>query len=89
MKDDLDVEEIKGQIMELQQREEQLTKELTKLENYIKSIGKQVDVSKFKDLMKGYIQKDYFTFEDKRFIIRSIVKQITVIDKDNIRIEVL
>jgi site-specific DNA recombinase len=85
----LNIEEIKTQIVEFQNREDKLTEQLTHLENYVQSINKNVDVNHFKNILKDYIHKDHFTFDDKRFIIRSIVKQITVIDKENLRIEVL
>jgi site-specific DNA recombinase len=87
--EDLNVEEIKGQIVEFQKREDKFTKELKRLENYVKSINKKVDTNHFQEIMKDYINKEHYTFDDKRYIIRSIVKQITVIDKDNIRIEVI
>jgi site-specific DNA recombinase len=87
--EDINIDEVKNQIVEFQKREDKLKKELEELQTYIQSIDKQVDVNKFKDIMKEYIQKDHFTLEDKRQIIRLIVKQITVIDKDNLRIEPL
>jgi site-specific DNA recombinase len=85
----LNVDEIKNQILEFQTREEKLSEELMKLNNYIKSINKKSDTNRLKNVMKNYINKDHFTFDDKKTIIRSLVKQITVVDKDNIRIEAL
>lgn len=85
--EELNAEEIKKQIVDLQTKENNLKEELKKLEEKIKSVNKKSNVDDVRGLISIYIKQNEFTFEEKRHIIRLLVKQVTVIDKDNLRIE--
>lgn len=87
MVDGINQDEVKEQIVNLQEKENNMKIELEKLKERIESLNKESDPEKFKQSLKEYIGKDKFTFEEKRNIIRIMVKQITVIDKESIRIE--
>lgn len=85
--DGLNPEEIQKQIVDLQVKEDNLKEELIKLNSKIQSASKKTDVEQVKQMMGEYINKAEFKFEDKRHIVRLLVKQITLIDKENLRIE--
>lgn len=87
MGDDLNVEEIKKQIVSLQEKENNLQTELGIIENQINLTNKNIDIESFKKAVEEYVNKDKFTFDDKKHLIRMLVKQVTVIDKDNIRLD--
>lgn len=87
--DDLDPEEIKTQIVSLQEKEDTLTEELSILEEKVKSLNKEVDEDRIKEMLKEYIKHDEITFELKQHFIRLLFKEITVIDKESLRIELL
>jgi site-specific DNA recombinase len=87
--DDLDLEEIKEQIRELQLKEKELTAKYTQLSNEIKAEkSKEPSQLALEKAIESYvIKKDQdFTFEEKQNLIRMAVKEITIIDSENVHI---
>ncbi|MEK4233224.1 recombinase family protein [Anoxybacillus sp. FSL W8-0703] len=86
--DELDLEEVKEEIRNLQQREKELIEQYSQLEQQLRAIQE--------DKPTGYILQeaiDFFLnhkkeldFEIKQTLIRKVVKEIRVIDKENIEI---
>lgn len=85
--EDLNVDEIKKQIVDFQEKENNLQQELDKLNDKIESAKKKTDIEQIRKIMNQFVKKGEFTFEEKRNYIRLLVKQIIVKDKENIRIE--
>lgn len=88
--DEIDLEEIKDQIRELQLKEKELTIKYTQLSNEIK-VGKekepsQLALEKAIDMYVKNLTKE-FPFEEKKDIIRIAVKEVTIIDSDTIHIQ--
>jgi site-specific DNA recombinase len=87
--DDLDLEEIKEQIRELQLKEKELTSKYTQLSNEIK-VEKEKEPSQLalEKAIEVYLEKrtQEFTFDEKQDLIRMIVKEITIIDSENVHI---
>jgi site-specific DNA recombinase len=86
---DLDLEEIKEEIRKLQQKEKELTNEYNRLEQQIKALQENMPnenvLKEAIDMFLMYEDKE-LDFEIKQTLIRKVVKEIRVIDKDNIEI---
>lgn len=88
--DDLDIDEIKAQIIELQKKQNQLTEKCNEIQSKMKVLD---DTSSSENALKRAI--DYFqsigadnlTLEDKKTIVNFIVKEVTIVDSDTIYIE--
>ncbi|PAC85923.1 recombinase family protein [Bacillus subtilis] len=88
--DDLDIDEIKAQIIELQKKQNQLTEKCNEIQSKMKVLD---DTSSSENALKRAI--DYFqsigadnlTLEDKKTIVNFIVKEVTVVDSDTVYIE--
>ncbi|MDA1474756.1 recombinase family protein [Bacillus changyiensis] len=88
--DEINIEEIKGQIVELQKKQNHLTNQL----NEIESKMKDAQHSKLSDnALKraidyfNHIGADNLTSEDKKAIINFLVKEIVIVDSDKVDIE--
>ncbi|MCY7985869.1 recombinase family protein, partial [Bacillus inaquosorum] len=87
---DLDIDEIKAQIIELQKKQNQLTEKCNEIKSKIKVLD---DTSSSENALNRAI--DYFqsigannlTLEDKKTIVNFIVKEVTVVDSDTVYIE--
>ncbi|WP_121605291.1 recombinase family protein [Virgibacillus sp. Bac332] len=93
MSDDLDEEEIKKQIMEMQERQTKAEEQLKELEDQINKNKTGVDIEKVKERINTMltdvdIEKD-ITFDFKRTLIRMFVEQVIVEDKENITVRYL
>jgi site-specific DNA recombinase len=87
--DDLDLEEIKEQIRELQLKEKELTTKYIQLTNEIKAEKiKEPSQTALDKAVEIYLQKrsEEFTFEEKQTIIRILVKEITIVDSELVHI---
>jgi site-specific DNA recombinase len=87
--EDLDLEEIKEQIRELQLKEKELTAKYTQLSDEIKAEkNKEPSQLALEKAIENYIIKKEqdFSFEDKQNLIRMMVKEITIIDSENVHI---
>jgi site-specific DNA recombinase len=87
--DDLDLEEIKEQIRELQLKEKELTNKYTQLTSEIKA-EKEKEPSQLalEQAREAYFEKrtQEFTHEEKQSLIRMAVKEIVIVDKDLVHI---
>jgi site-specific DNA recombinase len=87
--DDLDLEEIKEQIRELQLKEKELTNKYNQLTNEIKA-EKEKEPSQlaFEKAVEAYLEKrtQDFTFDEKQALIRMAVKEIVIVNKDLVHI---
>lgn len=86
--DDLDLTEIKEQIRELQLKEKNLQDKYNQLKEESKPSGKENSPVALEKAIEFYLEKKEFELEDKQTIIRTAVKEVTVIDKDSIHIEI-
>lgn len=87
--DDLDLEEIKDELRELQLKEKELTSKYNQLQNEIKAEkGKEPSQLALEKAIESYvIKKDQdFTHEEKQNLIRMAVKEITIIDSETVHI---
>lgn len=89
--DDLDLEEIKEQIRDLQLKEKELTSKYNQLSKEIKA-EKEKEPSQLalEKAVEVYLQNrtQEFSFEEKRNLIRTAIKEITVIDSETVHINV-
>lgn len=85
---EIDLEEIKEEIRKLQQKEKELTEQYAQLEQQIKAIQENKPnehiLQEAIDLFLNH--KEELDFEIKQTLIQKVVKEIRVIDKDNIEI---
>lgn len=86
--DELDLEEVKEEIRNLQQREKELTEQFNQLEQQLKEMQENKPnehiLQEAIDFFLNY--KEQLDFEIKQTLIRKVVKEIRVIDKENIEI---
>lgn len=87
--DDLDLEEIKEQIRELQLKEKELITKYTQLQNEIKA-EKEKEPSQLalEKAIEIYVEKqtEEFSFDEKQNLIRIAIKEISIIDSENVHI---
>jgi site-specific DNA recombinase len=91
LSDDLDLEEIKDQIRELQLKEKELTNKYTQLADQIKEQQiKEPSILALEKAIESFmVKKDQeFTFGEKQDIIRMSVKELTIIDSETVHIDV-
>ncbi|AMV11707.1 DNA recombinase [Geobacillus thermoleovorans] len=86
--DDIDLEEIKEEIRRLQQREKDLTEQYAQLEQQLRALQ---DTKPSEHILREAIDffmrhKDELSFETKQAIVRKAIKEIRVLDKDDIEI---
>ncbi|WP_374187406.1 recombinase family protein [Priestia aryabhattai] len=87
--DDLDLNEIKDQIRELQSKEKNLQEQYTNLQAQLEAEKKkETNTELLKQAIDLYLvhREEEFTFEVKQNIIRMLVKEIRVHDKDTLEI---
>jgi site-specific DNA recombinase len=86
--DELDLEEIKEEIRKLQQKEKELTEQYDELEQQIKAIQEnKPNEHILHEAIEFFLtHKEELDFEIKQTLIRKVVKEIRVIDKENIEI---
>lgn len=87
--DEMDLEEIKDEIRTLQQKENELKKQYTLIMEQLKgNEEKSPNEDIFRKAIDLYINRKEkeFSFEDKQSIIRLIVKEVLVFDKDTVEI---
>ncbi|CAG9608077.1 recombinase family protein [Pseudoneobacillus rhizosphaerae] len=87
MSDDLDLTEIKDQLEELQSREKTLQTQYNQLEEQLKGLG----IDNSESLMRRAIElkltlKEELSFDGKKEVIRSLVKQIAVTKEKEVEI---
>lgn len=89
MSEDLDLTDIKEQLDEITAKEKELQKQYNKLEKEIKgNKGKKANEDTIKSAIRFYLDnKDTLSFEDKKSIIRTMVKQIYV-SKDHEEVDI-
>jgi site-specific DNA recombinase len=87
--DDLDLEEIKEQIRELQLKEKELTNKYNQLTSEIKA-EKEKEPSQLalEKAIEYFMEKraEDFPFEEKQTLIRMAVKEIVIVDKETVHI---
>ena len=89
--DDMDLEEIKEQIRDLQNKEKTLQAKYNELSEEINSSSqKEHSQTALEKAVDIYLNKDSddFSLEDKQKILRTLVKEITIIDSDTINIHI-
>lgn len=88
--DDMDLEEIKDQILEMQTKEKSLQEQYTKLQEEVKANEESGPNKNVLDSAVEYyynIKGENLTTEEKQKVLRMLVKEIEVIDKDSIHID--
>jgi site-specific DNA recombinase len=88
--DDLDLEEIKEQIRELQLKEKELTSKYNQLTEELKADKiKEPSQLALEKAIEVYLENrtQEFSFEEKQNLIRMIVKEITIIDSETVHIQ--
>lgn len=87
--DDLDLEEIKDQIRDSQIKEKELKAKYNQLSNEIKVKPKENSYFGLNEAIEEYMEKKTkeLSIEDKQHIIRLVVKEITIIDSENVHIQ--
>ncbi len=86
--DELDLEEVKEEIRNLQQREKELIEQYNQLEQQLKEIQESKPNEHILQAAIDFFlsHKEQLDFEIKQTLIRKVVKEIRVIDKENIEI---
>jgi site-specific DNA recombinase len=88
--DDLDLEEIKEQIRELQLKEKELTTKYTQLTDELKADKeKEPSQAALEKAINLYLENrsQEFSFDEKQTLIRLCVQEILVIDSDTVHIQ--
>lgn len=88
--DDLDLEEIKEQIRDLQLKEKELTAKYTQLSDEIKAEKiKEPSQLALERAVEVYLEKrtQEFSFDEKQNLIRMIAKEILIIDSETVHIQ--
>jgi predicted transcriptional regulator len=86
--DDLDLEEIKNQIRLSQQKEKELKTKYNQILDTIKAPKENSYLGLEKAIEEYMIHNTKeFTFEQKKHIINLAVKEITIIDSENVHIQ--
>lgn len=75
--EELDLQDIKVEIRELQNKEKELTDYYNQLQVELKA-DDEVNEKMLEEALKNYLAKDNFTFEDKQEIINQCVKEVVV-----------
>lgn len=88
MSDDIDLTDIKQQLEEMSANEKTLQKKYTQLQTELKASGvKKINEDRIKATIEYYMtHSEELTFEEKKSVIRSIVKQIYVSKEKEIEI---
>lgn len=90
LSEDLDLEEIKEEIRKLQEKEKELIQEYTRLERQLKSMqeGKPNEsaIKEALEIFLTYEKDEDMSFEVKQTLVRKLVKEVRVVDKDHIEI---
>ncbi|WP_047758094.1 recombinase family protein [Geobacillus sp. ZGt-1] len=86
--DEIDLEEIKQEIRRLQQWEKDLTEQYTQLEQQLRALQeKKPSEHILREAMDFFTRhKDELSFETKQAIVRKVIREIRVLDKDDIEI---
>ncbi|WP_412675224.1 recombinase family protein [Bacillus atrophaeus] len=88
--DDIDIEEIKGQIIELQKKQNHLTVQFNEIETKMKAANNSNSSENALNRAVDYfnaIGSKNLTFDDKQAIINFIVKEIVIVDSDTVYID--
>lgn len=83
--DDLLIDDVKGKLLELKEKESQLLSQRTELESVIQAqANSQFSVNLLQDAMEYYLtlNPEEITFDQKRELVRMIVKEIRVYKED-------
>lgn len=89
--DDMDLEEIKEQIRDLQNKEKTLQAKYNELTEEIKSSSqKEHSQTALEKAIEYYFHTDSeeFSLEEKQKILRTVVREITIVDSDTINIQI-
>lgn len=88
MSDDIDLSDIKDQLEEMSANEKNLQKKYNQLQTELKASGvKKINEERIKQTIEYYMtHSEALTFEEKKNVIRSIVKQIYVSKDEEIDI---
>jgi site-specific DNA recombinase len=86
--DDLDLEEIKDQIRELQLKEKDLQSKYNQLQDELKPTKNEHSETAFEAALNMYLinKEKEFSFEQKQQIIRTVVKEVVIIDSQTVSI---
>ncbi|AUO14819.1 recombinase family protein [Priestia megaterium] len=87
--DDLDLQEIKDQIISLQSKEKNLREQYTNLQTELEAEKKkETNTEVLKQAIELYfnLKEEEFTFDQKQKLIRMITKEIRVLDKETVEI---
>lgn len=89
--DDMDLEEIKEQIRNLQLKEKKLQDKYNEMlnENEV-AAGKEPSVVALESAINMYMKnkKNEFSFEHKQEILRRVIKEVMVVDSETINIQI-
>jgi len=89
LSDDLDLQEIKDQIISLQSKEKNLREQYTNLQTELEAEKKkETNTEVLKQAIELYfnLKEEEFTFDQKQKLIRMITKEIRVLDKETVEI---
>lgn len=86
--DDMDLEEIKEQIRELQLKEKDLQSKYTQLSQENNTENNQASEKALETAIKLYMSNNdkTFTFDEKQTLIRTLVQEVYVVDSETVRI---
>lgn len=85
--DDIDTDEIRESIIEMKEKEDSYRKQLEELQQSVQEAQSQgFNTEALKRAVEHYVKGDVNSFEDQQNLIRTIVKEVIVYDKDNINI---
>lgn len=88
MSDTIDLTEIQTQLEEMKEKEKSLHKQYTEIEKELKATKKDSNKERIKSAAEYYMErKDELTFEDKKQLIRQMVKQI-YLPKDHEEVDI-
>lgn len=86
LSDELDVNEIKERIVDSQKKEKEIKEEISKLEKKINEVPGEKDYNLLKQALYDFLEKDEATFDDKQELIRKLVKEVLVHDREEAEI---
>ncbi|MDQ0481524.1 recombinase family protein [Guptibacillus hwajinpoensis] len=87
LNDDIDVQEFRSMLVELQNKELEINKEIARIQGEITLQEKNKNTKTLEDAVEYYFSKnETLSFEEKQKVIRMIVKEITVSRDHNIKI---
>ncbi|MFE8704150.1 recombinase family protein [Cytobacillus sp. FJAT-54145] len=88
--EDMDLEEIKDQIRELQQKEKDLQHKYNELSDEIKLQDKDANGTALEEAIDYYLinKANDFTYEQKQTLIRKVVREVVIVDSETVYIHI-